>query len=55
MFLPSKEVLFSRKLSSALTVSDSFVCTILIEFGHMSCILTLNVLHCQRAEGRYHE
>jgi hypothetical protein len=38
LFLLSKEVLFSRKLSSASIVSDSFVRAILIEFGHMSCI-----------------
>ena len=35
------------------TVSDSFVRAILIEFGHMSCILSLNVLHRQWVEG-YH-
>ena len=51
LFLSSREVLFSRKVSTASTMSDSFVRAILIESGNMSCILTLNVLHCQRAEG----
>jgi hypothetical protein len=50
LFLSSRELLFSRKVSTASTMSDSFVRAILIEFGHMSCILTMNVLHCQRAE-----
>jgi hypothetical protein len=54
LFILSKEVLFSRNLSSAPTVSDSFVRAILIEFGHMSCIWTLNVLQCQRAECHHH-
>jgi hypothetical protein len=54
LFLLGNEVLFSRKLSSASTVDDSFVHAILIEFGHMLYILTLNVLHCQRTERHYH-
>jgi hypothetical protein len=35
LFLLGKEVLFSRKLSSAPTVSDSFVRAILVEFEHV--------------------